>query len=495
MYQQTSYDIVDRAAADARPMMLRDREQYRPFYEVIERFAARVGLITSGPAALRLLSRDEGDVELTPDDNRYDFFSARGFMHARELTDELYNVDPTGLGRYTTLVTNVPQLHWIILVNTRRLCAITALPVYQGVGTSRLITTESRRALFSPTPLPTIGYELALLDLYRALCDPAQLGELGANLQTEAKLRLHWRAHLQASKQASKQARTHARLQAGLLQFIKGPARVIVGGVALAQFGAQFEEQTAALQIVSGNGLEAEAEAVHALAQAERVTVSAHIDNPLMPGNHRLRRLSLFAHTPAGRAHLADIYNLADFELVPFVAEPLNKNAAQAIGSTGSASGTVRFGTLFAIMRFALIDDWFERLHIAANSGESADRGRRDYAAAAQLYEQMLPAAETAASDASEAASDAAEAESDAALARIITDKHYIGHVEDSDLALKREASEAPRRAAATGLEQPRFFRPYMPAEETAKETSKTRVLAAAMVDTWNAYTDSYWGV
>ena len=80
-------------------------------------------------------------------------------------------------------------------------------------------------------------------------------------------------------------------------------------------------------------------------------------------------------------------------------------------------------------------------------------------------------------------------------LARIITDKQFIGHVEDSDLALKREASEAPRRAAATGQEQPRFFRPYMPAEETAKETSKTQALASAMVDTWNAYTDSYWGV
>ena len=279
-------------------------------------------------------------------------------------------------------------------------------------------------------------------------------------------------------------------MHAGMLQFINGPARVVVGGVALAQFGVPAHHNgPPSLQIVSGNGIEAEAEAVHAIAQAARVTVSAHIDNPLMPGNHRLRRLSMFAHSPAGRTHLIDIYNLADFELVPFVAEPLSEHAAQAIGAASGgipdASGTVRFGTLFAIMRFALIDDWFERLRAAVEGAEATDRGRRDYAAAAQLYDQMLPAAAAAAED------------SGSTLPRILTDTLFIGHVEDCDLALKRAASEAPRQAAAAGQEQPRFFRPYMPAEESTKESTKGSnkgSLATALVETWNAYTDSYWG-
>ncbi|NBQ43929.1 MAG: hypothetical protein EBU23_16065, partial [Mycobacteriaceae bacterium] len=186
----TGYDAVGRAAADAAPALLRDRARYRPFFEAAERYAAEVGMFVGGGAAVKMLTQ-AAPAPPALDDYAYDFYSPHGSAHARGLADRLFAADPE-LGRYTALVTNVPGYHWVALVDGRRLFTVTALPVRAGARTAGLVAGASvaRPGLFGAAPaLATLGYELALVDAYRALCAPTKLGDLGAALAAESALR------------------------------------------------------------------------------------------------------------------------------------------------------------------------------------------------------------------------------------------------------------------------------------------------------------------
>lgn len=506
MFQLVRYDTVDRAAADAGPTMLRDRERYRIFYEVAERFAAEHRLIVAGPGAVRLVTVESNvdSAKLTPDDNRYDFYSARGFNQARELAECLYRADPDGLGRYTTLLTNVPQMHWIILVDMRRLFSITALPAFRGVGTADLVDTVDRPALFGPTRLSVIGPALALLDVYRALCDATELGNLQTLLESEETLRnmylkqngdapksdapvphavqllgkIMGRSRTAAPK--AKPRRTVADLRDDLMrQFVTGPARVLLGRAALQLLlGDSATLSDWPIHLVTSNNLEAEADLIHKIAEAAHTVVRAHIDNPLLPGNHRLRRMTVLS----GESDcVITVYNLASYELIPFFEVPWRgakeRGAKEHSTKEHSAVLPYRVGSVFAVMRCALIEEWFAKLF-----KEPRDSTYKEAARALELL-KVAPGSEP--------------------FFGILTATSYIGRVEDAELALKREASEIPRRAANAALDQPKFFRPYMPAEtdkfakakgEADKKGPDKGALGAHIVEQWDAYMDSYWG-
>jgi hypothetical protein len=436
-----NYDVVEKATVDAGPALLQDRARYRPFFEAAERYAAEVNLIVAGSAAAKMLSgaNAKPDVARALEDYMYDFYSPHGSAHARGLADRLFAVDPEGLGRYTTLLTNVPQFNWIIMVDGRRFFTVTALPVCAGVRTASLVAKVgvARPGLFGAAPLTTLGYELALIDAYRTLCAPAKLADLGASLAVEGALRtamLQERAWVEvldvvggatAPKSKSKQTPKHvavAELCDGLDEFLRGPARVVIGESALAAL-AQTKRHTRPQTYVTANKLEDEWAAIEKLAHRAGVKIDASIDDPRMPGDHRLRRLQICA----GGEVIATAYNSGSYELIPYF------KAADA-----------RYGTAFATMRFALVDWWF-----AALGRAPTEAARSLYVRASVAYYGLL---------------DALLAEPEA-LAQIVSADAFIGRDEDAEVALKRAAAAAPRLAEEAAMDAPRFYRAYMPAD------------------------------
>src|SRR5262245_54073200 len=123
MYSQL--DAVGDAEARAESVALEDRMRYKAFVEAAERFAAANGLVVGGPAATRLLLGDPGDPAAPPpvglDSFQYDFYSGRAPALARALGDAMYDLDPQGLGHYTTVLTKVPGYHLTVAVDGRDL--------------------------------------------------------------------------------------------------------------------------------------------------------------------------------------------------------------------------------------------------------------------------------------------------------------------------------------------------------------------------------------
>jgi hypothetical protein len=428
-------DVVGAAEKLASAKALEDRALYRPFLSAAEEFAAETGLIVSGAAArLLLLSAPAASVT----DYRYDFFTDRGFAHARELTDRLYQVDPDGRGHYTTLITNVPHFNWSILIDNRLMFTVTALPVRHGVATRDLISTVSRPALFtSALSLLCTSYDLALIELYRDICDPLQMADVPSLLALATQVRAELAAP--AGKPAPPPAHPAGALnklrQRLVDEFIPGPGRVQIGQAAVT--GERDAARCGRLQIVSAEDLDREAAAVVALGAGTGYTLASHVEDPKLPGNSRLRRLSVYVQGAQGRTPLIDIYNCAQFELVPFVQH-----------------ARCRVGTAFVLMRFLLIDLWFTRLHVAQNRA-TVDWLTHLFREAARQSERALAAAE---------------------FESLIGAADYIGRAETVEVALKRTA-QAALKASDGG--RPHFYVPYMP----AAKMKGPRALSAATLD------------
>ena len=426
--RQIMYLHIGVVAAAERTALLAvqaDRERYRPFLEAAERFASRAGLIVCGSSALPMLT---GSAESL--DYKYDFYSSRGFALARELADVIYDADPNGLGHYTTLTTNIPHHNWKIIVDGRPLFTITTIS-----SQLRSSCSVQRPALYDSTiKIPVIQQELALIDLYRDLCDPTRLEDIKELLAAEAKLRGEFvkkLAHTPGRPKQRQHPRPIAEFQARLLkEFVTGPGRVLIGAAALPG-GALLP-----LQIVSSEQFDIEAETVAVIGKSLGLAVAARTTEMHIPSDTRLRRLTLSVVGPHQQDTILEIYNTAAYELVPFVA------------------GSLRMGSPFVVLRFLLIDIWQAR-----QTSAHSDGALYLYTEAVKLLdgppESVLP----------------------------IT---YTGRVEDAEVAFKREVQSAMMKLGADGKQ--RFFSVYMPAagkksDPTIKSSLSRRSTALSKIE------------
>ena len=430
MYQQLN--AVEAAEKLAIVKAAEDRKQFQPFLAAAEEFAAESGLIVSGSAARQLLLSEPA---VGVEEYRYDFFTDRGFHHARELTDKIYRVDPDGRSHYTTLITNVPHYNWSILVDNRLLFTVTALPIRHGVATRDLISTIARPALFTrKLSLLCTSYDLVLIELYRDIYDPLMMADVPQLLELEARVRAQLAFAAGAAARAPSSSGSLTKLRQRIIdEFIPGPGRVQIGQAAVT--GERGAANCGRLQVISSEDLDVEAAAVIALGAGTGYTLASHTEDPKLPSNVRLRRLSIYVQGTQNRTPLIDIYNCAQFELVPFV-----------------QYANCRTATSFVLMRFLLIDLWFTRLHAAQNAATVAWLGhlfqmaakQYEAATAAGRFLELLPA-------------------------------DYIGRAEAVEVALKRTAQAALK---ATDGGRPHFYVPYMPAAKSQ------RGLSSVMFDT-----------
>jgi hypothetical protein len=411
-------DVIGAAECAAVAAALIDRGRYRPFLEAAEKLATRSGLVVCGSAARRMLFSSSKTATLN--DFHYDFYTGRGFLMARDLADVLYKVDPNGLGHYTTLVTNIPYLSWDIMVDGRPMFTVTAL-----TARARDVCTDSRApALFSrDLQIPVVSRELALLDIYRELCDPAQLSNAMEALAAEAALRTHVLAAQpgvrgDSAAQSSRLARPVAELRESLLEnFVTGAGRLLVGAAALAP-----SDKTARLQVITENDFDAEAETVAMAARHFGLEVRAHAVELDVPGDPRLRRLTLFVEGKDRQTAVLDLFNLASYELVP--AGLVTDKSLQNVAAP------------FVIMRLLMVELWLSNFDSSASARkESRARVLAAYAQAARLL--------------------------DAPPEAVLPTDRYIGRAEGAKEAFKRKILAAAAESTETRV---RVHAPYMPA-------------------------------
>ena len=451
----TRLDVVKEAERLAREAALGDRMVFRKFIEAAEAYASAQGLVAGGAAATRLLLGSPVGL----DSFQYEFFSERPGPDARGLADAMYAADPQGRGRHTKVLTRIQKQRLQVFVDERLLLTVVGLPVHRGVRVAEVLTFSRRPALFAPVQLACMGAEMQLIEVYRVLCSPAEAPQWPEALEAEERLRELFEREVGAKlakslatglakslapglaperalalgarwargapeRAPSARARVVRRLDEA---FASGGGRVLVGGGALALMrGAPPDGER--LQIVSAGDLEEEAREAARVAGAELQWTTNAL---LVPGDARLQRLTLHLVRDGRREPVMDIFSAAQYSLVPYVSAPASR---------------LKIGTLFALMRFRLIDLWTMQLLVRMGAA-SKDYVKEvlsdilsDYREAAALFRSRPPPA------------------------RLLPET-YVGRLEDPTAAARREAL---RRAAP-------YEPPYLPAARAARAAAWRR--------------------
>ena len=481
----TRLDIVKDAEDRAELVVLKDRLRYEKFIEAGERFAAKNGLIVGGPSATRLLLGDPKDPSAIPpiglDSFQYEFFSGQAPIHARFLGDAMYELDPQGFGHYTTVLTKVAGSLLTVAVDGRDLFSLTALPIHRGVRTADVVIPSERSAQFAKnedgTPLKILcmGPEIQLMGIYAALCNPAKASTWGELLTTEASLRALFRKEIEEKIESAiarvggaRYGGAHpamSRLRALLRdKYASGPSRVLIGPTAISLLTGQNLIGDERLQVITAGALDGDAQEIVEIATRAGFEVSWKIDDPKIPTDPRLRRMTVYRIEGTRREPALDVYNSAEFDLVPYVTikealggrakeEPVDELAsARRYGKKDThdrmPSANLKIGTPFVLMRYRLIDMWTMQILMrmgAINSSYAKTvlhEMLSTYIVAARYYEKLLI--------------DVARKSEDT-IHQLLPRESYIGRLEEPELALKRAAQS---RAAG------RFYPPYLPAQK-----------------------------
>ena len=439
----TRLDAVEDAQCRAETEAFNDRMRYAKFIETGERFAEKQGMIVGGAAATRLLLGDKDNPpEIRLDSFQYDLYSGQALQHARGLGEALYQSDPDGLGHYTAVITKVTDYFMSVVVDGRPLFNVTALPQYRGARARDLIAPCERPAQFAkgvdgaPLRLLCVSPEVQLIGVYGALCNPANAADWGGHLATESALRalLDKRA-LGGRKRAAggppAAGPAGARLFRDLLnKYAAGPSRVLVGPVAIALLLAGDTPAGGRLQVVTASRLEGDAREITALAAGSGAEVSWSIDDPKVPAEPRLRRLTVNVVVGGRREPIIEVYNAAAFDLVPYTTPDIH-------GRPGPEPPprSLKIGPPFVLMRYRRVDLWSPRVLGRMGVGPA---GAAAAAAAAILSEFGAVAAHY------EAVAAGAARDPEAAAHRLLPPAAYIGRLEEPELALRRTAQNLP---------------------------------------------------
>ena len=449
--------VVEDAEMRAELKAFDDRMRYKKFIEAGEQFAAKHGLIVCGDAATRLLlGGGLGDVESPPelglDSFQYNLFSDHAVAHARALGDAMYQLDPQGLGHYTTVLTKVTDYLLTVSVDSRDLFMVTALLTHRGIRTADVVIPSKCLAQFAkdkdgaPLRLLCAGPEIQLIGIYSALCNPAKVSSWEGLLVTEASLRKLFgqviRAKIATAVVRMGGANPAATRLYNILRdkYVVGPGRVLIGPAAIALLTGKSGGR---IQVITAGQLESDAQEITALAKAAGFKVSWKVDDPKLPTEPRLRRMAVHVIVGRRREPLLDVYNSAAFDLVPYVTlAATSKKPAEGRGPPV----TLKIGTPFVLMRYWLIDMWLIQVLMRMNaiSAEYANTVLHDmlagYDTTADYYETVLAGAAQ---------------DPEAAAHQLIPLTAYIGQLEEPELALKR---------AVQGKGANFFHPPYLPA-------------------------------
>jgi hypothetical protein len=464
MYLQL--DVVKDAEERAEATAFKDRMRYIKFIEAGEQFAAKHGLIVCGAAATRLLLGRPEDPMAPPalglDSFQLDLFSGQAPRHALGLGDTMYLLDPEGLGHYTTVLTKIANYLLTVVVDGRDLFIVTSLPVHRGVRMADVIIPSERPAQFAkdgdgaPLRLLCTGPEIQLMGVYAALCNPAKAASWESLLGTEASLRRLFIQEIQ-TKFTTAVARMGGAHNAATSRvytlfrdkYATGPGRVVIGSAGIALLTGKSVSGEERLQVITAGRLEGDAEEVIALAKTVGIEATFRIEDPKVPTDHRLRRMTVYIIVGRRRSPILDVYNSAAFDIVPYVLiEPTARGRRRRAkdSATSKPPAALKIGTPFVLMRHCLVDIWSIQVLMrmgAIKSGTAIailSSKLASYNVAAAYYESILAGAAR---------------DSDEASHRLMPMKSYIGRLEDSELALKRAAQF---QAGA------RFYPPYYPA-------------------------------
>ena len=391
MATPVAWDEVEETRTAIAPLLLKFQDQFSAIMGVVDAFVVSHGMVYAPPHASLLLRAADGDSSVGTPSIPWTILSASDTAVAmQELAREIFGTDSAGLTRLTVGRTVVAHRDFVISVDGIDIVIIKTLPSFRGVRTMEAIEPMMARGAVGHGMLPCVPPELILIDTYAGLCSPARAGEWAELFATRRSLNMilvgsgnvkggrdrrdrrdrrdgkhrgksikkrHGK-HEQSHEHDRQRCREHHDQPVDEIdklicdELIRSAENAVVGSF------ATDGEVAVRLQVVTARSLDDVRKSIMSVAGSRRGDITAPTNDPLVPGDPRLRRMTVYRSSSGGKVAIADVYNAGEHELIP------------TRGSTDAPAGASprvkeehgRVGTLVLVLRFILIDLWTIRV-------------------------------------------------------------------------------------------------------------------------------------
>ena len=288
--------------ADA--LVIADRLQYFEFYKEIEHFAEDANLIACNKFATRLTFPKKINMR---DLFAYEFFGDLDLT--KELAKRLADIkNPLG---YEITVRGANWIHQI-WVNQRILVHVHEMPKIRGHSVLKIIMPKSKRGLFG-TKLLCVGAEIQLIKICSQLTNPANFGDW-EDLLKDFYLHvddlfegLHDRLkNVSVIEGGGKRPIIDKKIMNPLMKYIKSKNFIIL-------------QQDERLQVVTDMDLDDVSRDIAKIIEKTGTNLEFNKEKLKVPTDSRLTRLSMHVVKQKLRMPLIDVFNIAEYELVPYI--------------------------------------------------------------------------------------------------------------------------------------------------------------------------------
>jgi hypothetical protein len=324
--------FLDVVKDGAESIIIAERKTYIPIYETV---------YTICKEEKHLIS------DLTPDQKTYNdpihIYTTFPFKTANTIADEIYKKH----GKWVKLRTIIFREELLVEFDSRRIAKISIIKQHKDVNLQSLIVPiEINELLYMPP-------ELEIINIYRKLYTPIP-DDWDDAKKTEARL-----YEQVITRNVYGGAKCHkcppiivAEIKQQLLsEFIPGRNVVLIGEYAM----NVKPDRGAKLQIISPDSLFDIADATEFLSHRFSHKVTFKQQELFLPNDFRIRRyvISMQFTTPTGavKKPIMDIFNSAEFELIPYT------------GKDG-----LKIGNSYVLLRFLMIELWIIQIVDALGS-------------------------------------------------------------------------------------------------------------------------------
>ncbi|AJZ77073.1 pK421R [African swine fever virus] len=339
----THVDVVGIAEASAALYVQKDRDRYLDVLTTIENFIYQHKCIITGESAHLLFLKK--NIYL------YEFYSNNVAEHSKALATLLYKLDPEYLTRYTVLITKIPNHWYVINVDQREFVRLYAIPAVKQHLPIPILPFYCTSAL-THQELFCLGPELQLIQIYSKLCNPNFVEEWPTLLDYEKSMRMlfleQFPRRLEIAGGKKEEEKHESIIKKIILEMVSTRQRIVVGGYIQKNLYNHVLKNKNRLQLITSLDIYEEKDIIQQFCDSNGLKIKIRINNPLLPTNPELRRLTIYFNhnNDDDQSYLiVDMYNTGSYELVP-------------TNQINTLDGSFLIGTPFVQARFLLVEIW-----------------------------------------------------------------------------------------------------------------------------------------
>jgi hypothetical protein len=370
-----------------------DRIIYKKFFSIIENYIIDNKLIIGGNFANMVLLNIDSDKEMNY--SVYEIYSEEPEEDAIQLSNLLYKSDEYGISRYAYVYPFIVNNIYYIYVNGRQLCILKNIPIYKGIQIESLIVSQYVNSIYENKKMLCMGNYIQLINLYNEINNLDFMQKLEDNIILEKKIRnlylksikeseikFHKDENVNFHKEMDVQFHKNIKLKqmelkSEQIEFIKNnnisfiytylnnSNRVIIGDIGMyilfnKNKKIHYNEiKKFRLQILTTNKLEDEGKLLNILGKKYNMDIQWTISFPKYIDDFYLKRLTAYVMIDGNKKTILDIYNSGEYSLIGYEVIKID-GITSLSGSTSEKN--IKYGSIFILMRFRLIEEWIFNL-------------------------------------------------------------------------------------------------------------------------------------